>query len=92
VDRELDDVNSVPVALHPDDYTASQIEGRELHAAGSYGLLWNSVRMPGQRCICIFWPDAITIPVQGRHYCYRQYRPGVVLPHEIHPHAVPAIA
>ncbi|CAK03005.1 RES family NAD+ phosphorylase [Rhizobium johnstonii] len=89
VDRGLDDVNAVPGALHPDDYTASQIAGRGLRAAGSDGLLWNSVRMPGQRCIGIFWPDAITIPVQGRHYCYhwngmrvdfvRQYDTGAVL-------------
>ena len=26
--------------------------------------------MPGGGCIGIFWPDAITIPVQGRHYSY----------------------
>ncbi|TIN66685.1 MAG: RES domain-containing protein, partial [Mesorhizobium sp.] len=33
-------------------------------------LVWNSVRMPGGDCIGIFWPDVITIPVQGRHYSY----------------------
>lgn len=89
IDRVLDDVNKVPDVLHPHDYTASQVEGRGLRAAGSDGLLWNSVRMPGQRCIGIFWPDAVTIPVQGRHYSYhwngarvdfvRQYDTGKVL-------------
>lgn len=89
VDRALDDVNAVPDVRHPHDYTASHVEGRGLWAAGSDGLVWDSVRMPGQRCIGIFWPDAITIPVQGRHYCYhwngmrvdfvRQYDTGAVL-------------
>jgi hypothetical protein len=88
-DRTLDDVNAVPDVLHPDDYTASRTEGRGLRAAGSDGLLWDSVRMPGQRCIGIFWPDVVTIPIQGRHYCYhwngtrvdfvRQYDTGAVL-------------
>ncbi|MCO4317584.1 RES family NAD+ phosphorylase [Phyllobacterium sp. 21LDTY02-6] len=70
IDRALDDVNAVPGVLDPHDYAASHIEGRELRAAGSDGLLWNSVRMRGGRCIGIFWPDVIPIPVQGRHYCY----------------------
>lgn len=89
VDQVLDDVNAVPDVLHPDDYTASHVEGRGLRAQGSNGLLWNSVRMPGQRCIGVFWPDVIPIPIQGRHYCYhwdgqrvdfvRQYDTGTIL-------------
>ena len=70
VDRDLDDVSAVPGVLHPEDYSASQAEGRGLRADGSDGLVWGSVRMPGGRCIGIFWPDAITIPIQGRHYSY----------------------
>lgn len=70
IDRDLDDVSTVPGVLHPDDYTASHIEGRDLRAAGSDGLVWDSVRMPGGRCIGAFWPDLITIPIQGRHYGY----------------------
>jgi hypothetical protein len=70
VDRDLDDVDAVPGVLHPDDYTASQAEGSGLRAAGSDGVVWASVRMPGGRCIGIFWPDTITIPIQGRHYGY----------------------
>ncbi|MDX3924665.1 MAG: RES family NAD+ phosphorylase [Shinella sp.] len=70
IDRELDDVNAVPGVLHPDDYTASQVEGRGLRAMGSDGLSWNSVRMAGGCCIGLFWPDIIPIPLQGRHYSY----------------------
>ncbi|MDX0413437.1 RES family NAD+ phosphorylase [Sinorhizobium medicae] len=89
VDRDLDDVSAVPGVLHPDDYTASHVEGRDLRAAGSDGLVWDSVRMRGGRCIGAFWPDVITIPIQGRHYGYhwdgtrvdfvRQYDTGRVL-------------
>ncbi|MDX1163964.1 RES domain-containing protein [Sinorhizobium medicae] len=89
VDRDLDDVSAMPGVLHPDDYTASHIEGRDLRAAGSDGLVWDSVRMRGGRCIGAFWPDVITIPIQGRHYGYhwdgtrvdfvRQYDTGRVL-------------
>ena len=70
VDRDLDDVDAVPGVLDPDDYSASQAEGRALRAAGSDGLTWSSVRAPAGRCIGIFWPDAIPVPVQGRHYSY----------------------
>jgi hypothetical protein len=89
VDRDLDDVNAVPGVLHPNDYVPSQAEGRGLRAAGSDGLTWNSVRMTGGRCVGAFWPDVVSIPKQGRHYCYhwdgsrvdfvRQYDTGTVL-------------
>jgi len=89
VDRDLDDVNAVPGVLDPDDYAASQAEGRALRDAGSDGLTWNSVRMAGGSCIGAFWPDVVGIPLQGRHYCYhwdgsrvdfvRQYDTGVLL-------------
>ena len=70
IDRELHDVNAVPDVLHPTDYAPSQVEGVGLRAAGSDGLLWNSVRMPGRQCIGVFWPDVATISVQGLHFCY----------------------
>lgn len=88
VDRDLDDVRAVPGVLSPDDYTASQIEGSGLRSAGSDGVVWESVRMRGGRCIGVFWPDVVTIPIQGRHYGYhwngsrvdfvRQYDTGLV--------------
>ena len=70
IDRDLHDVNAVPEVLHPTDYAASQAEGAVRRAAGSDGLVWNSVRMPGGQCIGVFWPDVVTIPVQGAHFCY----------------------
>lgn len=70
IDRDLDDVADVPGVLHPDDYATSQAEGARLRASGSDGLVWSSVRMPGGRCVGLFWPDVIPIPVQGRHYSY----------------------
>ena len=89
VDRDLDDVSAVPGVLDPDDYAPSRAEGRRLRAAGSDGLAWNSVRMPGGSCVGAFWPDAVSIPKQGRHYCYhwngsrvdfvRRYDTGTVL-------------
>jgi hypothetical protein len=89
IDCDLDDVNAVPGALDPHDYSASQVEGRALRDAGSDGLTWNSVRMAGGSCIGAFWPDVVGIPLQGRHHSYhwngsrvdfvRQYDTGVLL-------------
>ncbi|MBB3458791.1 hypothetical protein FHT86_007117 [Rhizobium sp. BK313] len=70
IDRVLHDVSSVPDVLHPTDYGPSQREGRGLRDGGSDGLTWNSVRMDGGKCIGVFWPNVVTIPVQGRHYGY----------------------
>ncbi|MBB4066613.1 RES family NAD+ phosphorylase [Gellertiella hungarica] len=70
LDRDLHDVSHIEGALDPVDYGPSQAVGRRLRAAGSDGLLWSSVRMPGGLCVGLFWPDIVPIPVQGRHYSY----------------------
>lgn len=70
IDRMLDDVDAVPGARDPEDYGPSQILGRALRAGGSDGVVWQSVRMPGGRCLGAFWPDVVPIPTQGRHYRY----------------------
>lgn len=70
IDRELHDVNAVAGVRDPDDYGPSQRAGAALRAAGSDGLVWDSVRMAGGQCIGAFWPDVVTIPVQGGHFCY----------------------
>lgn len=70
IDRDLEDVNGMPGVLDGDDYAPSQALGRQLRADGSDGLVWDSVRMVGGRCIGVFWPDVVPIPVQGRHYSY----------------------
>ncbi len=89
IDRMLHDVSQLPGVLAEDDYAASQDVGQRLRAAGSDGLVWESVRMAGARCIGLFRPDIMPIPVQGRHYAYhwngsrvdfvRQYDTGRVL-------------
>jgi hypothetical protein len=70
VDRALHDVNGLPGVRHPTDYAPSQKVGAALRAAGSDGVVWNSVRLPEGRCIGVFWPDVVPIPVQGSHFCY----------------------
>lgn len=70
LDLDLHDVNDVPDARHPTDYLPSQKLGAGLREAGSHGVTWKSVRLPGGQCVGIFWPDLIPIPVQGAHFSY----------------------
>jgi len=52
----------------PDDYGSSQALARELKMKGAYGLVYNSVRSPGDQCVAVFRPPAIRVPVvQGAH-------------------------
>lgn len=43
----------------PDDYRAGQALGRELRAAGSNGILYRSVRLPGTECAAAFRPRVV---------------------------------
>ena len=70
IDHDLHDVDAIPRVRDPVDYGPSQSAGAALRAAGSDGVTWESVRQPGGRCIGAFWPDVVTIPVQGAHYMY----------------------
>lgn len=56
-------------AVHaPDDYTASVALARAYRAAGSWGLLYRSVRRPGGQCVAVLRPRALRLPVvQGAH-------------------------
>ena len=56
-------------SLHdPNSYVASQALAGKLRAAGSWGLVYNSVREPGGQCIAVLRPKGIRIPVvQGAH-------------------------
>ena len=56
--------------LAPDDYSASQWLGANLKGAGSEGVVYPSVRYPSGRCVGLFYPDAASNPVQGRHLDY----------------------
>lgn len=70
IDRALQDVSEVAAVLDPEDYGLSQTLGARLRADGSDGVTWPSLRMPGGRCIGVFWPDVVPIPVQGAHFSY----------------------
>lgn len=54
----------------PHGYAASQATARRLHAAGSNGIVYRSVRHPGGECVAAFYPDLVMPHVQARHYQY----------------------
>ena len=69
----LHDLRGLPAgapALDPDTYTPAQGLGAALHAAGSDGVVYPSVRHPGGECVGLFYPDLAAQPVQGRHLDY----------------------
>ncbi|WP_457968603.1 RES family NAD+ phosphorylase [Pseudomonas sp. R4-84] len=71
--RPLHDIRHDYPHLHNPDPTAygpSQVFARELRATLSWGLLYNSVRLPGHECVAAFRPPAVSIPVQGKHIRY----------------------
>ena len=56
--------------LDPGDYSQSQALGSELRRGGADGIAYPSVRYPGGSCIAAFWPDVVSVPVQGSHLSY----------------------
>jgi hypothetical protein len=71
VDARLHDIRGGWPALHdPGSYAASQATGVALHAAGSDGLVYDSVRDPGGECVAVFHPDRLSPARQGPHYLY----------------------
>ena len=67
---ELHDVDHVPGTRDPDDYNLSQQAGMELRNAGSDGVTWRRLRHTAGRCIGVYWPDVVTIPVATARYSY----------------------
>jgi hypothetical protein len=73
VEKPLHDVRRGFSALHDPDpatYPTCHSAARSLREQRSYGLLYNSVRLPGHECAAILRPTAVSIPVQGAHYRY----------------------
>jgi hypothetical protein len=62
---------SLPQVYERDGYGASQVFGAELRAAGSWGVVYDSVRDPGGECVGIFRPRALGPAVQGEHVTLR---------------------
>ena len=54
----------------PDSYSVSQKLGRELKAAGSNGIVFDSVRHDGGQCIAVYRPRLIQNCRQGTHLRY----------------------
>lgn len=55
----------------PDDYGAAQALGRALHAAGSWGIVYRSVRLAGGTCAAAFRPRAVRpLPRGDAHLLY----------------------
>jgi hypothetical protein len=58
--HDLRPLRSLRAELYdPDSYSASQAFGRELRAADSMGLVYNSVRHDGGECVAVFKPRAL---------------------------------
>jgi hypothetical protein len=56
--------------LDPDSYSTSQALGRVLRLQGSDGVVYPSVRDTEGTCVAAFWPNVVSIPVQGRTLAY----------------------
>ncbi|MGC1442059.1 MAG: RES family NAD+ phosphorylase [Burkholderiaceae bacterium] len=54
----------------PERYAPAQLLGSALHAAGSNGVVYPSVRHAGGTCAGLFWPDLACNPRQGRDLAY----------------------
>jgi len=57
----------LPEVYAPDRYAASQVFGAALREAGSWGIVYDSVRDTGGECVGIFRPRALAPAVQGEH-------------------------
>ncbi|MBO9579925.1 MAG: RES family NAD+ phosphorylase [Sphingobium sp.] len=68
--HDLRDESLYADALHPDDYSGSQLLAADLKAAGSDGLIYPSRRQAGGECVALFYPDRAANPMQGRHLDY----------------------
>jgi hypothetical protein len=68
VEARLHDLRGVP--RNPSNYDQDQALGAKLRAAGSDGVVYQSVRWPEGECVGLFYPDCAQNAVQGRHLDY----------------------
>lgn len=71
IDTELIDIRSgdYKELLEPNDYTKSQDFAKKVRKDYD-GIVYPSIRHKGGECFVAFYPDVISIPIQGRHYSY----------------------
>jgi hypothetical protein len=69
IEARLHDLRGLarPDLYDPDDYTQAQALGRKLRAAGSSGVIYDSVRRRAGQCVGIFKPRALSRARQGPH-------------------------
>ena len=68
VHAALLDVRGVADIHDPNSYAASRVFAKVHRGHGLSGLLYRSVRHPGEECVAVFKPPAIRLPVtQGPH-------------------------
>jgi RES domain len=71
LDTELHDLRELgkrgAALLDPDDYAAPQAFARRLRAAGSWGVVFPSVRHEGGVCVGVFRPKALRNARSGAH-------------------------
>jgi hypothetical protein len=74
LDGRLHDVRGarmrLPAIYDPDDYGAGQALARRLRAAGTDGIVYDSVRHDGGRCAAVFRPARIRRCRETRHLTY----------------------
>jgi hypothetical protein len=72
IDCKLHDLRGGWAAAHdPHDYAAGVALARTLRAAGSSGVIYDSVRHAGGECVAAFYPDVVAPCVQAQHFIYR---------------------
>jgi len=75
VDGTLHDVRGRaqvwPELYDPDSHMASQAFARSLRAAGSNGIVYDSVRHAGGQCVAVFRPRLLRRARQAEHLLYR---------------------
>jgi hypothetical protein len=60
----------LPDAYRLDDYTASQLLGGALRAGGSNGVVYDSVRQDGGKCVGVFRPTMLSHCREAKHLRY----------------------
>jgi len=60
----------MPDIYHPDDYSASQLLGGALRAGGSSGVVYDSVRHDGGKCVGVFRPRMLSHCRDWKHLRY----------------------
>jgi hypothetical protein len=72
LDSKLHDIRGRwPGAHDPHSYAASIALARELRAADSSGIVFDSARHIGGECLAAFYPDVVAPCVQAQHLIYR---------------------